>query len=44
MNYLLREVPGDLWKRVRAKAAREGRSVRFILIEFLRAWVKEGAR
>lgn len=40
MHYPLRDVPDDLWKRARAKAARGGQTIRFVIIELLRRWVK----
>jgi hypothetical protein len=41
-RYLLDKIPADLWRRARAKAKREGVSMRALLLGWLRSWV-EGA-
>ncbi|MFN8526769.1 MAG: hypothetical protein U0821_27010 [Chloroflexota bacterium] len=35
------EIPEDLYRRVKAKSAREGRSVRDVTAELFRHWVDE---
>ena len=39
-TYLLRGIDDDLWRRVKSKAALEGISIRALLEELLRAWLK----
>jgi hypothetical protein len=39
-RYLLDNIPAPLWKAARAKAQREGLSMRALLLGFLRAWVR----
>lgn len=41
-NYLLRDLDEDLWRQVRARAAGEGRSVRFVLMALLKAYANHG--
>jgi plasmid stability protein len=40
MTYLLRDVPDDLWRKVKAKAALRGQSLRDVLIQALTAYLK----
>jgi hypothetical protein len=40
-RYLLDKIPATLWAKVRAKAKREGVSVRAVLLRFLSEWVKD---
>lgn len=40
MTYLLRDVPDDLWRKVKAKAALKGDSIRDVLVRFLTQYVK----
>lgn len=40
MTYLLRDVPDDLWRKVKAKAALKGDSIRAVLLKFLTQYVK----
>ena len=37
------EMPDDLYRRVKARAAREGRTVREVTEELYRSWLKEPA-
>jgi hypothetical protein len=39
-NYLLDSIPAGLWTAVRAKATREGLSVRAAILRLLKAWVE----
>lgn len=41
--YILRDIPADLWRQVKAKAALEGASMREVVLRLLREYVK-GAR
>jgi hypothetical protein len=38
-NYLLDSVPAGLWSTVRAKARRDGRSVRAVILHLLTLWI-----
>jgi hypothetical protein len=42
-RYLLDQIPAGLWTDVRAKARRDGVSVRAAILQLLTAWVAEGA-
>lgn len=39
--YMLDWIPPALWKRVRAKADREGISMRALILGWLKAWVSK---
>ncbi len=39
-SYILREVPSAMWRRVKARAAREGHTVKFIVLRFLASYAK----
>jgi len=41
MNYLLRDVDAVLWRKVKVKAARDGQSVRAVLLALLAQYAKE---
>lgn len=40
MTYLLREIPNDLWRKVKAKAALKGLSLREVLLQALTVFLK----
>ena len=42
MTYLLRNIPDDLWIRVKQRAALEGHPLRFILVALLERYVMDG--
>lgn len=42
VSYVLRRVEPDLWKRVKSRAAYEGRTIRFVILELLRVYAKHG--
>jgi len=42
VNYVLRQIDPELWEAVKARAAEEGRSLRFVLLALLRAYAKHG--
>lgn len=42
-RYLLDAIPPALWKAARAKAKREGLSIRHVLLSGLQAWTEGGA-
>lgn len=41
-NYALRGIPPELWRRVKAKAAYDDRTVRSVLLELLRLYAEHG--
>ena len=41
MDYLLREVPEDLWRKAKAKATLQGFNMRQLLTFLLEAWVSD---
>lgn len=41
-TYSLRDVPIAIWRAARARAIQEGRSIRDVLIEFLKTYGKGG--
>ena len=43
-NYLLRDVDDDTWRRAKARAALEGRSLRDVLVEYLRLYGSQPAK
>lgn len=43
-RYLLDKIPADLWRRVKAKAKRDGVSVRAFLLKRLTEWVDSEPR
>lgn len=40
-RYLLDQIPAGLWTEVKLKAAREGISLRALILELLTEWVQE---
>lgn len=40
MTYLLRDVPDDLWRKVKAKAAANGETLRDVLLRALTDYLK----
>jgi hypothetical protein len=43
-NYILRGIPADLWRKVKAKAALDGLSVREVMLRMLHDYAKETKR
>lgn len=41
-TYLLRNIPDDLWIRVKRRAAREGRPLRFVIVKLLERYARDG--
>ncbi len=39
-TYILRGLPRDLWRRVKARASREGHTIRFVVMKFLASYAK----
>ena len=39
-SYILRKIDEDQWKRVKVKAAQEGRTVKAVIESLLAAWLK----
>lgn len=42
MTYLLRNIPDDLWVRVKQRAAKEGHPLRFIILKLLERYAQKG--
>lgn len=42
-RYLLDDIPAGLWSDVRAKAKREGVSLRALILKLLRDWLKSAS-
>lgn len=40
--YLVRDIPDDLWIKVKRRAAKEGRSLRWIIIRLLTNYASNG--
>ena len=40
-NYLLDNVPAPLWLKAKAKAKREGKSMRAAILTLVKAWVED---
>lgn len=43
-DYILRNIDPKLWQQFKARALSEGRSLRWLLMELIRRYVKEGLR
>jgi plasmid stability protein len=41
-NYILRKVDDGLWQSFRARAATDGHSLRWLLLELIRRYAKHG--
>lgn len=42
ISYVLRHIDPELWRQVKSKAAYEGRTIRFVLLELLRVYARHG--
>lgn len=42
MTYLLRNIPDELWIRVKKRAARDGHHLRFVILKLLEQYVLRG--
>lgn len=42
MTYLLRNIPDELWIRVKRRASRDGRPLRFIILKLLERYASHG--
>ncbi len=43
-SYLVRDIPRDLWRLVKRKAAEDDVSIRDVILTLLKAWVNGKAR
>jgi hypothetical protein len=43
-NYILRDVPPDLWEAVRARAAEDGEPLKAVILRLLQRYVAEPGR
>ena len=41
-NYILRDIPPELWKAIKIKAVEQGRPIRDLLLELLHDYAKKG--
>jgi hypothetical protein len=41
-DYLIRDIDKKLWKQFKERAAKEGRSLRWVLLEFIKSYVTHG--
>lgn len=39
-NYLLRDIPADLWRKVKVKCDLEQRSIRQVIFDRLEKWIE----
>lgn len=42
VKYALRGIDPDLWRRVKVRAANEGRTIRFVILQLLRVYAQHG--
>jgi plasmid stability protein len=42
-SYIIRNIPIALWAEVKARAASEGRSIRWLILRFLEAYAEKGS-
>lgn len=41
-DYILRDIDKKLWQEFKKRAASEGRSLRWVILEFIKHYVKHG--
>lgn len=41
-DYIIRKIDDALWRKVKARAEAEGRSIRWVIVEMLKRYVKDG--
>jgi hypothetical protein len=41
-DYILRNIDPKLWQQFKQRAESEGRSLRWLLLEFIKAYIKKG--
>ena len=44
MTYLLRNIPDDLWIRVKRRAELDGHALRFVILKLLERYASHGVR
>lgn len=44
VNYLLRDIDPALWAKVKARAIKDGHTLRVVLLRLLASYVKDGLR
>lgn len=42
LNYVIRRIDPELWKAVKARAAKEGRPIRFVILGLLQLYAERG--
>jgi hypothetical protein len=40
MNYYLKDVDPELWRKVKSRAAAQGKSIKGVIIELLKKWLR----
>jgi hypothetical protein len=43
-DYILRNIDPDLWKQFKERAESEGRSLRWVIFELIKHYIKNGIR
>jgi hypothetical protein len=41
MNYYLKDIDPELWRKVKSRAAAEGKSIKGVIVELLKKWLRE---
>jgi hypothetical protein len=41
MNYYLKDIDPEFWRKVKSRAAAEGKSIKGVIIELLKKWLRE---
>jgi hypothetical protein len=41
-SYILRDIDPELWEQFKARAAKEGRPLRFVILELVKAYAERG--
>lgn len=41
-SYILRDIDADLWARFKARAAKEGRGLKFVVLRLIELYTKHG--
>lgn len=41
MNYYLKGIDPDFWRKVKSRAAMEGKPIKGVIVELLKKWLRE---
>lgn len=44
MNYILRDADDELWARFKERAAKEGHTLRWLVLEMIRRYIQHGLK